>query len=46
MSSRSRDAAAINEKTVVLRTGKSWVEWFGILDEWGAVMKTHFIIST
>lgn len=41
MSSRSHGQATINEKTVILRTGKSWAEWFGILDEWGAVMKTH-----
>jgi hypothetical protein len=32
---------AIREKTVLEATGKSWEEWFEILDKWGAREKRH-----
>jgi hypothetical protein len=30
-----------SEETVVQRTGRTWAEWFAILDEWGATERSH-----
>jgi hypothetical protein len=30
-----------SDETVVQRTGKTWDEWFAILDEWGAFDRSH-----
>jgi hypothetical protein len=32
---------AIRDKTVLEATGKSWEEWFEILDKWGGGEKRH-----
>jgi uncharacterized protein YndB with AHSA1/START domain len=37
----SRCAAAISEKSIALRTGKSWAQWFRILDSAGAKDLDH-----
>jgi hypothetical protein len=30
-----------SEETVLERTGKTWDEWFALLDEWGAMERSH-----
>lgn len=41
MQDRKRGELAIRDASVKEKTGKSWAEWFAILDEWGAVDKGH-----
>jgi uncharacterized protein YndB with AHSA1/START domain len=36
-----KKAAGISDATVQQRTGKSWKEWFSILDHFGGKKKTH-----
>jgi hypothetical protein len=31
----------VSEEAVVRNTGKTWDEWFAILDEWGAAARSH-----
>lgn len=35
------DERRISDEAVRKRTGKSWSQWFGILDRWGAAKKGH-----
>jgi hypothetical protein len=31
----------MSDEAIRRRTGRGWEEWFGLLDEWGALGKTH-----
>ena len=39
--SRPRGEPAVSEEALRDKTGKSWAEWFSILDRWGASEKGH-----
>jgi len=41
MGNPSSFETSITDKTVAERTGRSWEEWFTILDKWGAQEKGH-----
>src|SRR3954452_206193 len=32
---------ATSDENIRTRTGRGWEEWFDVLDEWGAAVKTH-----
>jgi uncharacterized protein YndB with AHSA1/START domain len=36
----------VSEEAIRRRTGRGWEEWFGLLDEWGAVERPHNEIAT
>jgi len=42
MPRRGLHIKAIKDEIVREATGKSWKEWFTVLDEWGAQGKRHF----
>lgn len=45
---KASDGAAltVSEEAIRRRTGRGWEEWFGLLDEWGAVERPHKEIAT
>jgi hypothetical protein len=45
MAKKKAGARAIGDETVKARTGKSWEEWFLILDEWGMKEKGHTLTA-
>ena len=38
-------ALTVSDEVIRRRTGRGWEEWFGILDEWGAISKPHSEIA-
>ena len=38
-------ALTVSDEVIRRRTGRGWEEWFGVLDEWGAISKPHSEIA-
>jgi hypothetical protein len=41
-----KSVAGFTDETITEKTGRGWAEWIAVLDQWGAMDKTHTEIAT